>query len=444
MKCEERHCNDHAENSEAIGMKKALLLALGAILIVAGAIWLWRTRTGAVAPPARVLIGMGVDVSASFASLLPQAKQGLLEFSPAIQPGDRVVLVIFCDMPQVVFARQIAGREDISALKSIISNLQVSDRKGTSQVAGYNLLLREMQRLDAPFLARRYCLVCSDAYQDTPEGKRRPWERIAFETFGRNLSLRLLFYNNARDTDFLQLLTARGIPYRAYAPSESLSALRELAAEVAWVRGQKWELPAQPKTPPAQPQQTAGLQLQALWERLPSVFALLLILASVLGAAYLIHLLHENAKKEREKLQAELRAMVAAPEHPRVRRLVRLSWDSERFVQRPLQPSLVITFGTGAEFDLPLHDPNGARVAGRIRVDRAGRIFVGNINSTFPFEVGDRRLPPGGEIEVPTERAEILANNGRIVLVLETLVEAENQTPQSLLKKYALQEARQG
>jgi hypothetical protein len=196
-------------------MKKVLLLALVAILIVAGAIWFWRTRTGAVAPSARVLIGMGVDVSASFASLLPQAKQGLLEFSSAIQPGDRVVLVIFCDMPQVVFARQIAGNEDIAALRSIISNLQVSDRKGTSQVAGYNLLLREMQRLDAPFLARRYCLVCSDAYQDTPEGNRRPWERIAFETFGRNLSLRLLFYNNARDTDFLQLLTARGIPYRA-------------------------------------------------------------------------------------------------------------------------------------------------------------------------------------------------------------------------------------
>jgi HAMP domain-containing protein len=429
--------------SEAIEMKRKVLLALVAILIVAGAIWFWRTRTGAVAPPARVLIGMGVDVSASFASLLPQAKQGLLEFSSAIQPGDRVVLVIFCDMPQVVFARQIAGNEDIAALRSIISNLQVSDRKGTSQVAGYNLLLREMQRLDAPFLARRYCLVCSDAYQDTPEGKRRPWERIAFETFGRNLSLRLLFYNNARDTDFLQLLTARGIPYRAYAPSESLLALKELAAEVAWVRGQKWELPAQPKTPPAQPQQTAGLQLHALWERLPSVFTLLLILALFSGAAYLIHLLRENAQRERERLRAELQAMMAAPEHPRVRRFVRLSLDSKQFVQRPLQPGLVITFGTGAEFDLPLHDPNGARVAGRIRVDRAGRIFVGNINSTFPFEVGDHRLPPGGEVEVPTERAEIRANNGRIVLVLETLVEAEDQTLQNLLRKYAPREVRQ-
>jgi hypothetical protein len=376
--------------------------------------------------------------------LLPQAKQGLLEFSSAIQPGDRVVLVIFCDLPQVIFARQIAGREDISALKSIISNLQTSERKGTSQVAGYNLLLREMQRLDAPFLARRYCLVCSDAYQDTPEGNRRPWERIAFETFGRNLSLRLLFYNNARDTDFLQLLAARGIPYRVYAPSESLSALRELAAEVTWVRTQRWELPPPPKTPPAQPQQTAGLQLHALWERLPSVFTLLLILVLVSGVAYLIHLLHKKARKERERLRAELQAMVAAPEHPRIRRFVRLSLDSKQFVQRPLQPGLVITFGTGAEFDLPLHDPNGARVAGRIRVDRTGRIFVGNINSTFPFEVGDRRLPPGGEVEVPTERAEIRANNGRIVLVLQTVVEAENQTPQSLLRKYASQEARQG
>jgi hypothetical protein len=180
-----------------------------------------------------------------------------------------------------------------------------------------------------------------------------------------------------------------------------------------------------------------------LWERLPSVFALLLILASVLGAAYLIHLLHENAKKEREKLQAELRAMVAAPEHPRVRRLVRLSWDSERFVQRPLQPGLVITFGTGAEFDLPLHDPNGARVAGRVRVDRAGRLFVDNINSTFPFEVGDHRLLPGGEVEIPTERAEIRVNNGRIVLTLETFVEAEDQTLQNLLRKYAPREVRQ-
>jgi hypothetical protein len=429
---------------EAIGMKKALLLALGAILIVAGAIWLWRTRTGAVAPPARVLIGMGVDVSASFASLLPQAKQGLLEFSSAIQPGDRVVLVIFCDMPQVVFARQIAGNEDIAALRSIISNLQVSDRKGTSQVAGYNLLLREMQRLDAPFLARRYCLVCSDAYQDTPEGKRRPWERIAFETFGRNLSLRLLFYNNARDTDFLQLLTARGIPYRVYAPSESLLALKELAAEVAWVRTQRWELPPPPKTTSAQPQQTAGLKLQALWERLPSVFTLLLILALFSGAAYLIHLLRENARKQREKLRAALQAMVAAPEHPRVQRLVRLSLaNSKRFVQRPLQPNAVITFGTGMEFDLPLHDPNGARVAGRVRVDRAGRLFVDNINSTFPFEVGDHRLLPGGEVEIPTERAEIRVNNGRIVLTLETFVEAEDQTLQNLLRKYAPREVRQ-
>jgi hypothetical protein len=180
-----------------------------------------------------------------------------------------------------------------------------------------------------------------------------------------------------------------------------------------------------------------------LWERLPSVFTLLLILALFSGAAYLIHLLRENAQRERERLRAELQAMMAAPEHPRVRRFVRLSLDSKQFVQRPLQPGLVITFGTGAEFDLPLHDPNGARVAGRIRVDRAGRIFVGNINSTFPFEVGDHRLPPGGEVEVPTERAEIRANTGRIVLVLETLVEAEDQTLQNLLRKYAPREVRQ-
>jgi hypothetical protein len=110
-------------------MKKVLLLALGAALIITVAIWFWRARTGVVAPSARVLIGMGVDVSASFASLLPQAKQGLLEFSSAIQPGDRGVLVIYCDLPQVVFSRQIAGNEDIAALRSIISNLQVSERK---------------------------------------------------------------------------------------------------------------------------------------------------------------------------------------------------------------------------------------------------------------------------------------------------------------------------
>jgi hypothetical protein len=52
-------------------------------------------------------------------------------------------------------------------------------------------------------------------------------------------------------------------------------------------------------------------------------------------------------------------------------------------------------------------------------------------------------LLPGGEVEIPTERAEIRVNNGRIVLTLETFVEAEDQTLQNLLRKYAPREVRQ-
>ncbi len=420
------------------------LFTLAIILAVVGITW-WVAHRSRIAKPEQqpvcFLLGIAVDVSRSFEALLPETKRALSTFLDCVRPGDRVVLVIFCDLPQCLFAGKVRSQTDLEVLKNIVANLTLSERQGTSQVAGYNLLLSEMSRLDSPEIAKRFVIVCSDSYQDLPDGRPRPWERIRLDAIARGMTLRLLFYNNRRDADFIKLLTANGIPYRVYSPQESIYALKELAAEVSWLRTQRWEPPSSLHLANTSAlRNILGTVLSSLERSLalahhPYAFLALLALVLLVSAS-VVAVLRGYARKERERLRVQLQTVTAAPDRPRVRRVIRLS-SLDRSIQRPLQPNAVITFGTGNEFDLALHDPTNARIAGRIRVSDDGSIFLRNLNSTFPFEIGDHRLPPGSEMELVAEHSEIRASNGRVVLNFEVKVEAVGEkTPRDLLKKY--------
>ena len=378
-------------------MKKLFLLLLSFALAALLFLSVSRFQTPKVAAPNSpnaIELRLAIDISGSIGARLEEVKRGSLEVADALKIGDRAVLVVFSDMPQILWSREFKSKADLDAFKAAIGNIQHSTRRGTDQVEGYQKLLTPFAGDAKPF-ARRYVAVCSDSYADMPDGQRREWGRVNFGALARDVSLRLFYYNNERDTDFLRLLTRQGVRYRVASQDESSAALHDLQAEINFVHSDQWR-----ESNPQKGKQPAPVSTSVA-KRSATPILPILLLGAALGVAVLLLAFvrarlvrQQNARaKWRVEQAREAEAKLAVVPTRDVLRL--LVPEGNRFFERDIVPSSAFTFGTREGADFAFRAPNAIIVEGTIEVDAKGNIALTNNASTFPWQIGKRALRPG-------------------------------------------------
>lgn len=356
--------------------------------------------------PAPILINpvdlrIGADISGSMGAQLPEVKRGLLDVANALKVGDRAVMVVFCDVPNTLWAGDIKTDADISAIKADIENLQPSTRAGTDQVGGYQRLLGALPN-DGRKFARRYISVCSDSYADMPNGERRQWGQVNFGSLSRDVSLRLFYYDNERDTDFLRLLTGRGVRYRVASADESSAALHDLSAEIGYVHSSQWH----EERPGVKPNSTISPATTPLRKRVAATRIALWALPVGVGAVLLLVLVDraKRARKARVQWEAEKARGASLYAEAPTRDVLRLSIQGQnRLFERELTPLSAFTFGTIDGVDFAFRTPNGAVVDGAVEIGADGMPVLLNRAGNSLWQIGEHQVRPGQRVPIREE-----------------------------------------
>ncbi len=117
-----------------------------------------------------------VDVSGSMAegkvSTMEQVKQSLPGVVKVINPGDRVTIISFADMPVIESRFVIESDDDIKRVSEVVEGLNPSGRY-TDMKSMLQTLAEASTDSDMAAYSRQYLIVLSDGIDDPPPGARK-------------------------------------------------------------------------------------------------------------------------------------------------------------------------------------------------------------------------------------------------------------------------------
>ena len=415
------------------------------------------SATPANATHPHYLFAIAIDISSSFEEQFGPACQGAESILRTARPGDRIVLSVFSNDPQVLHDAVVSTESDLQAAIGIVRNLTISGLKGTDPYAALNLLLSKLAKTkDADFYQPKLCILMTDAFADKPGGGPRQLEQLNLDVLTQGYQVFLYFYNNHRDQDFIRVLSDRKVRFYVVSAAASPDALVELAKTIEDSRPVRPTTTSVPVTPskPAVEQTTAETSpktpplawvsfCRTHWRHI--VLGLVLF-AGLAFAAYVDVLRRRNQAAARHAERQMLRQLEAKTKRLGTDRILRLRvidrTDLKPLV-RPFRPQTLIRIGPD-NADLPIQDPDGAHIEAEVRINESGQMVLGNgARSTFPFEIEGRTapVPKGGSTGI--RPGDVVQLSRRTRIRFEVAAERAtgdrggNATPQDLVARWA-------